>query len=89
MGKQSSLGPVDPQFNGVPCQAILSEYDFVKREIAASPSVEGLWSAIYENIGASFIQQCKQINELSKQLLQEVLTQNMFFGKTKKDVEKP
>lgn len=33
MGKQSSLGPIDPQVNGVPAQAILTEFLNAKKEI--------------------------------------------------------
>ena len=32
MGEQSSLGPVDPQYNGVACQAIIEEFEQAKKE---------------------------------------------------------
>ena len=34
MGEQSCLGPVDPQYNGVACQAIIDEFEKAKEEIA-------------------------------------------------------
>lgn len=33
MGKHSNLGPIDPQFNGIPCHGVIEEFDRAKREI--------------------------------------------------------
>lgn len=31
--KQSSLGPIDPQFNGIPAQGVLDEFERAAQEI--------------------------------------------------------
>jgi ClpP class serine protease len=33
MGKQSNLGPIDPQIGGVPCQGVLDEFEQAKNDI--------------------------------------------------------
>lgn len=33
MGKQSSLGPIDPQFNGVPAQGLIAEFKKRKKKL--------------------------------------------------------
>ena len=33
MGKHSSLGPIDPQFNGIPAYSILKEFDDAKSDL--------------------------------------------------------
>ena len=46
MGEQSCLGPVDPQYNGVACQAIIDEFEKAKEEIAENPNTIGLWQTL-------------------------------------------
>jgi len=36
MGKQSNLGPIDPQMGGIACQAVLDEFEQAKDEIRAN-----------------------------------------------------
>lgn len=37
MGKQSNLGPIDPQMGGVACQAVLDEFQKAKDDIRSNP----------------------------------------------------
>lgn len=37
MGKQSSLGPVDPQIYGVPAKSVIEEFELAKKEIEENP----------------------------------------------------
>ena len=43
MGKQSSLGPIDPQFGGIPAEAFIKEFDRAKKEVSAYPQTEPVW----------------------------------------------
>ena len=38
MGKQSSLGPVDPQFNGIPAHGVIEEFRRAYEEIRVDPA---------------------------------------------------
>ena len=37
MGKESSLGPIDPQYRGVPAQGVLNEFESAMSDIGLSP----------------------------------------------------
>jgi len=44
MGKQSSLGPIDPQFNGIPAHGVVEEFKRAYTEIKA----DGVYAALNE-----------------------------------------
>jgi ClpP class serine protease len=46
MGKHSNLGPIDPQFGGLPAHGIVEEFERSKREIAAEPKAIPVWQPI-------------------------------------------
>ena len=54
MAKHSSIGPIDPQINGVPAQGLLAEFDQAHQEIKDDPSRQFVWLPIYRSI----IQHC-------------------------------
>ena len=78
MGKQSSLGPIDPQVNGVPAQAVLTEFKCAKEEIFNNPSSIPLWQTIISKYNPTFIDSCQRSIELSNHILEESLYKNMF-----------
>ena len=86
MGKQSSLGPIDPQVNGVPAQAILTEFLNAKKEIDENPSTIPLWQTIISKYDPTFIDSCQKSIELSNIILKESLQQNMFKNEDKEDI---
>ena len=43
MGKQSSLGPIDPQFNGIPAYNIKSEFEEAKKDLADNQGNYAYW----------------------------------------------
>lgn len=46
MGKQSSLGPIDPQFKGIPAHGVVEEFTRAYTEIKADPSKIAVWQPI-------------------------------------------
>lgn len=78
MGKQSSIGPIDPQFGGIPAHGVIEEYEFAKEEIRKDPSCIPLWQVIYNKINPSFILECQHAMELSEELVTNWLKQWMF-----------
>jgi ATP-dependent protease ClpP protease subunit len=77
MGKQSNLGPIDPQMGGVACQAILDEFNEAKKDIAANPSSAPLWQVIISKYHPSFIGACQKAIKWSEELAEECLKRNM------------
>ena len=55
MGKQSNLGPIDPQIGGLPASAILDEFDKAAQEIKEQPEKIPLWQIIINKYHPSLI----------------------------------
>lgn len=78
MGKQSSLGPVDPQINGVPAHGVISEFERAKKEIEENPARIPLWQPILSKYNPTFIGSCQRAIEWSDEILENSLKNNMF-----------
>jgi ATP-dependent protease ClpP protease subunit len=79
MGKQSSLGPVDPQYilsdpsgriQAVPAQAILDQFDLAKQE-CKDPHLLGAWAPMLGQYGPALLMQCKNALKLAENLAAE------------------
>ena len=68
MGKQSSLGPIDPQFNGIACQGILDEYSRAISDVTANPNALGIWQPILSKYHPTLIGDCENAVKWSKEL---------------------
>lgn len=73
MGKQSCLGPFDPQFNGVPCQSVIKEFQKAKDDVRDNPHSLGLWQVIMSKYNPTFLLSCEQAIELSQELSYNIL----------------
>ena len=78
MGKQSSLGPVDPQLEGFPAQGVVSEFERMKDEIIKNPASVPVWSPIISKINPSFLDSCYKSIEWANEILETSLKNNMF-----------
>jgi ATP-dependent protease ClpP protease subunit len=95
MGKQSSIGPIDPQMflqtqmggQLIPAQAILDQFDLAKKQVQ-DPKMLGAWLPILGQYGPALLIQCQNALKLSKQLVSDWLTGYMFNGKNKDTAEK-
>lgn len=73
MGKQSSLGPIDPQLGGVACQSVLEEFDTAVKEVSANPASAALWQVIFSKYTPTFITACKKSIEWSVKLMEDYI----------------
>jgi hypothetical protein len=80
MGKQSNLGPIDPQIGGVPCQGVLDEFQQAIADIKVNPASAPLWQVIIGKYHPTFLGTCKNAIEWSEKLAEEWLTRNMCAG---------
>lgn len=78
MGKQSSIGPIDPQFGSIAAHGVIEEYEFAKDEIKKTPSSIPLWQTVYSKINPAFIIECHHALKLSEELITNWLKQWMF-----------
>lgn len=78
MGRQSSLGPVDPQIDGFPAQGVIEEFKRAGREVSQDPSTIPLWSAILGKYWPTLLTSCEHASSWSDELLRGYLSQCMF-----------
>ncbi len=87
MGKQSSLGPIDPQYNGIPCYNIKREFEEAKADLQNNPANTAYWSIKLRQYPAAFLKTAIDAIELSDTLVTEWLGSCMF-DKTKEEDKK-
>lgn len=80
MGKQSSLGPVDPQFGGIPAHGVLEEFKRAYDEILRDPHTIPVWQPVIAKYGPAFLGECDKAVAWSTSLVQEWLERNMFLN---------
>jgi hypothetical protein len=81
MGRQSSLGPFDPQMGGIiPAQAIREEFARASREIAANPALAELWRPIMAQYGPGLVIRSERAIEMADEIALASLISGMFAG---------
>ncbi len=88
MGKQSSLGPIDPQFRGIPAHGVVEEFKRAHKEIKADPSMIPIWQPIIAKYAPTFIGECEKAIEWSNEMVEEWLMTGMFSGRHTKKKQK-
>jgi len=80
MGKQSSLGPIDPQLRGIPAHGVVREFKRALKEIKEDPSRIVIWQQIVGQYKPTFLGQCENAIEWSNNFVQQQLAKCMFDG---------
>lgn len=88
MGKHSCLGPIDPQYGGVPAYNIVNEFKEAKADLDKNPQAKTYWELQLKKYPAAFFYSVVDSINLSSVLVSEWLTQYMFEGENSKDVNK-
>lgn len=83
MGRQSCLGPIDPQYLGVACHGVVEEFEEAARKIKDEPSYIAVWRPIIEKYRPTFLGDCQKAILLSNELVEEWLSTGMFEGDPK------
>ena len=81
MGRQSNLGPIDPQFRGVPCHGVVEEFERAIKQISDEPRSIGVWQQIIQQYTPTFLGECQKAMDLSRELVKRWLSEVMFAGK--------
>lgn len=85
MGKESSLGPIDPQYRGVPAQGVLLEFERAIKETQQDPSRALIWREIIQQYRPTFIGECDNAVSLAHELVGGWLKTCMFKRSKKRD----
>lgn len=83
MGKQSNIGPIDPQFGGMSCAGVIEEFQNAINSIKAEPSSAPLWQVIISKYHPTFLGDCQKVIDWSDKMVIEWLCSNMLSGHDK------
>jgi len=87
MGKHSSLGPIDPQFGGVPAHGIIEEFEQAKQEVQQNQATTPLWQVIVSKYHPTLIGECEKAIRWSNEMVKEWLMTGMFAGDADADAK--
>lgn len=80
MGKQSSLGPIDPQFSGIPCSGVIEEFNTALEAIKKDPQTIPIWQVIINKYHPTFIGECQKAITWASEVVTNWLQEGMFKG---------
>lgn len=82
MGKESSIGPIDPQIGGIPAHGIIEEFNEAAKEIRRDPGVIPLWQAIIAKYPPALKGECEKVIKWGNDMVEEWLVNGMFAGRS-------
>lgn len=78
MGRQSSIGPTDPQLNGFPVGGVIEEFDRAVVDTTNNPASIPMWSQIIGKYPPTYLGECQKALDMSKAIVQQWLSGNML-----------
>ena len=81
MGKHSSLGPIDPQFGGIPAHGVIEEFKRASQDIKDNPDTILVWQPILSKYPIAFIDRCEKAIQMVEGMVREWLRTGMFKGR--------
>ena len=78
LGKHSSLGPIDPQLNGLAAHGIIEEINTAHEEISNDPTRAIIWQPILQKYHPTLVGECQKAIQWSEELAADWLRTNMF-----------
>lgn len=78
MGKQSALGPTDPQIYGYSAVDVLSDVKKASKDIRENPETGILWQSLLNKYPPGFISKCERAVAVSREMITGWLAGNMF-----------
>jgi ClpP class serine protease len=85
MGKQSSLGPIDPQFRGMPAHGVKEEFMRAHQEIRADQTKAFVWQPIIAKYHPTLVGECEKAIDWSNEMVKEWLLNGMLKRKRNAD----
>jgi ClpP class serine protease len=80
MGKESNLGPIDPQLRGIPAHGVVQEFKRAVKEVKKDPSKIVIWQQIIGQYRPTFLGQCENAIKWSNAFVEQQLAECMFEG---------
>jgi hypothetical protein len=83
MGRQSQLGPTDPQLGGrYSAGAIVEQFDTARAEIMQNPRAAHAWAPVLQVLGPSLYQDARNALTYAERMVKSWLERRMFRGHT-------
>ena len=80
MGKESNIGPIDPQFGGIPAHGVIAEFQEAIDAIKKDPSSIPIWQVIIGKYHPTFVGECRNAIVLASEIVKNWLETGMFEG---------
>ena len=88
MHSQGTLGPIDPQINGIPAYAILKSFEEVEEKLKKEgPASLTAYMPLIAKYDLHLFNICRNSQQLSEELAKQYLKEYMFLGDKKTDDE--
>ena len=78
MGRESSMGPIDPQFGAIAAANLLAEVSKARDDISRNPNLAAFWGPILGKITPSFLERCERAVTQANEFITATLAANMF-----------
>lgn len=88
MGAHSCLGPIDPQFSGIPAYNIISEFKEAKADLDLHENTKNYWELQLKKYPAAFFYSVMDAIKLSSELVDNWLQEYMFYNISKTEAKK-
>jgi hypothetical protein len=90
MGRQSQLGPIDPQMPGsdrlISARAVVEQFNAAKKEISQDSSQAAVWAPVLHSIGPSLLIEARYALDYGERMVSEWLRDHMFEGAADSEV---
>jgi hypothetical protein len=80
LARHANLGPIDPHLRGLPAYGVKEEFRRACREVSKDASKIPIWQSIIGKYGPTFLSQCENAIDWSKDLVEKQLEHVMFAG---------
>jgi hypothetical protein len=82
MGRQSQLGPIDPQMSvnnqTFSARSIVDQFELAKKDIAGDPAKAFLWGPLLQSLGPALLQEARNALAYGERMVKEWLETYMF-----------
>lgn len=78
MGKQSNLGPIDPQLGPFPAHGIIEEFNNILQSVKTDPQSIVVWREVLTKYNPTLIGECQKAIQWADTMVGNWLQENMF-----------
>ncbi|NSY10850.1 S49 family peptidase [Agrobacterium vitis] len=90
MGRQSQLGPIDPQMpmgnSSVSARAIVEQFSRAQQDISGNPMLAHLWAPVLQTFGPALLTEALNALSFGERLVGSWLKQRMFSARADRDI---